>query len=122
MAPAAYRQLPASSSRTRPIRVMIANPTGSAAARQASEICMAGVVTGISSTANSQAEGRIMRRKARAATVATTSSANRLGGDSMPTNAVMRMCSARCSAIADPNIASQRNSVDASSSDQMIGL
>ena len=84
VAPAMCRQLPTSSSLTKPIRTMMAKPVGRAAARQASEICIAGVVTGISSTANSWAEGRINSRKVSAATVATASSANRFGGESIP--------------------------------------
>ena len=53
--------------------------------------------------------------------MATTSSSARAGGESSPTNAVIRMCSERRNATADPSMASQRNSDDASSSDQMIG-
>ena len=64
----------------------------------------------------------VMNRKASAAATATTSRKARTGGDSMPTTAVMRMCSARRNATTAPSIASHRNRIEASSSDQMIGL
>ncbi len=63
----------------------------------------------------------IRKKKVSAATIATTSSSARVAGDNSPTKAVIRICSLRRSATTDPSIASQRNSDEASSSDQMIG-
>ena len=45
----------------------------------------------------------------------------RAGAVRLPTAAVMRICSSRRNAMTAPSIASHRNSVEASSSDQTIG-
>ena len=55
------------------------------------------------------------------AAIATRSRNARPRGSSLPTIAVMRMCSPRWNAMIDPSIASQRNRIDASSSDQTSG-
>ena len=96
-------------------------PTGSAAARQAFVISSAGVVMKVSSAANSKAGSMTSSRKARAAAIATTSRKARTEGETLPTRAVMRMCSPRWKATTAPSMASQRNSIEASSSDHTIG-
>src|SRR3954447_14227760 len=53
-------------------------------------------------------------KKAKAAATATTSRNARARGCSIPTMAVMRMCSPRWKAMTAPSIASQRNRVDSS--------
>ena len=77
-------------------------PTGSAAARHEFGISSAGVVMKLSSEANSKAGSTTRSRKARAATTATTSRKARTGGETMPTRAVMRMCSPRWNATHGP--------------------
>ena len=57
-----------------------------------------------------------------AATSATASSIARRSGGANLTSVVIRMCSPRRSAITAPSIASQMNSICASSSDQISGL
>ena len=58
----------------------------------------------------------------RRAATANTSRKARARGPSMPTMAVMRMCSPRWKAITEPSMASQRNRIAASSSDHTSGL
>src|SRR6266568_546769 len=53
-------------------------------------------------------------RNARAAATATTSRKARDRGDSMPTIAVMRICSPRRNATTAPSMASHRNKIEAS--------
>lgn len=84
-------------------------------------ISSAGVSITASSTAYSQAYGKITTRKASAAVVASKSKNARLAGAILLTRAVMRMCSPRLKAMAEPTIASHRNSIEASSSDQISG-
>jgi hypothetical protein len=97
-------------------------PTGSAAARHAFGISRAGVVMNCSSTANSDAGSSARIKKATLMANASASKKGRNAGSAMPTTAVMRMCSALRWATTAPSIASQRNSIDANSSDQKIGL
>ena len=103
------------------VRIISAAPIGRAAARQTLEISSAGVVMKVSSDANSYAGSTISSRKASAATIASTSRKARVCDDAMPTKAVMRMCSPSRKAMTEPSIASHRNRMEASSSDQMIG-
>jgi len=112
----------ASRSRRRIANVPIsAIPIGIAISRHRLEISSAGVVMSPSSAACCHAGHNTMARNARHAQVATASINARLPGDRRATTAVMRMCSPRRSATTEPNIASQRNSMEASSSDQTSG-
>ena len=63
-----------------------------------------------------------MSRKASAAQVPTRSRNARVDGLALATAAVMRMCSPRRNATPAPSIASHRNRIEASSSDQISGL
>src|SRR4051812_15907445 len=120
-APSTRRQLPTSARRSTADRIMKPMPTGSAAARQTFGISSAGVVIKLSSEANSKAGSMTRSRKASAAQMATTSRKARTGGETLPTRAVIRMCSPRWNATTAPSMASQRNSIEANSSDQTIG-
>ncbi len=60
-------------------------------------------------------------RKASAAAVAYVSAIARAGAGSAPTAAVIRICSSRRNAMTAPSIASHRNRIEASSSDQTSG-
>ena len=53
--------------------------------------------------------------------VAKVSSQCRQRGGASPTTKASRMCSPRRSAMTEPSMASHRNSVEASSSDQVSG-
>ena len=64
----------------------------------------------------------LKRWHTRGAAIASTSKNARRRGLSCPTIAVIRMCSPRWNATTAPNIASHRNNIPASSSDQMIGF
>ena len=97
-------------------------PTGIAAARHEFAISSAGVVMKASSCANSHGGPITSTRNASGAAIATHVEERAHAGDAMPTNAVMRMCSPRRSAITAPSIASHRNRIDASSSDQTSGV
>ncbi len=97
-------------------------PIGNAAARHEFAISSAGVVMKASSCANSTAGPITSKRNASGAAIATTSRNARTPGDAMPTSAVMRMCSPRRNATTAPSIASHRNRMDASSSDQTSGV
>ena len=59
-------------------------------------------------------------KNANDAAVAKTSRNNLPSGRIMPMIAVIRMCSARWKATTDPSIASHRNRMPASSSDQSV--
>ena len=96
-------------------------PIGRAAARQALLSSRAGVWTKVSSLANSKAGSSSRATKIRPATRATVSRKARRRGPLMATKAVMRMCSARRKATTAPSMASHRNRIEASSSDQMMG-
>ena len=120
-APSTSRHLATSASRSTAETIIRPMPTGSAAARHEFGISRAGVVMKLSSDANSNAGSTTMSRNARAATTATTSRNARTGGDTMPRSAVMRMCSPRWKASTDPSMASHRNRIEASSSDQTRG-
>ena len=61
-------------------------------------------------------------RKASGAAIASTSKNARTCGRTIPTKAVMRMCSPRWKAVTAPSIASHRKRIPASSSVQMIGF
>ena len=61
-------------------------------------------------------------RNASAAAVASMSNVARVAAGSMPTTAVIRMCSSRRNAITAPSMASHKNKIEASSSDQTSGL
>ena len=60
-------------------------------------------------------------KNASAAPVANVSSNARDGAGSMPTAAVIRICSSRRKAMTAPSIASHKNSIEASSSDHTSG-
>ena len=96
-------------------------PAGSAAARQMLEISSAGVVMKRSSAAHSHAGQATKARKASVAQVPMASNRARRAGDRRESRAVMRMCSARRSAITAPSMASQMKSMEASSSAQTSG-
>ncbi len=96
-------------------------PTGRAAARHALFSSSAGVWTKVSSLANSKAGSSSSATKIRPATRATVSRKARRRGPLMATKAVMRMCSARRKATTAPSMASHRNRIEASSSDQTRG-
>ena len=74
-----------------------------------------------SSAAYSKEGGSARMTNTNAATTATVSRKARRGGEHIPTNAVMRMCSPRRKATTAPSIASHRNKMEASSSDQTSG-
>ena len=96
-------------------------PTGSAAARHAFEISSAGVVMKRSSRRTpAPARPPAPERRASAHTLIASNNA-RFCDDSLDSTAVMRMCSPRRSAMTAPSIASQMNSIEASSSDQTSG-
>ena len=69
----------------------------------------------------SSAAGRNMTRKTMTSINASDSTHGRTVGDMRPTKVLSRMCSPRRSAITAPSIASHRNRIDASSSDQVSG-
>ncbi len=98
-----------------------AKPAGSAAARHELAMPSDGISTNASSLANSHAGSSISDTKASPPTIATTCSTAAVRGRHIPTTAVIRMCSARRSAITAPSMASQMNSMPASSSVQTSG-
>ncbi len=100
---------------------MAADPTRIAATRSPSWMPSAGVVTLHCCCTCSSAGLTSMRVQAAETASPKASSHGRSGGGSMSTTAVSRMCSPRPSAITAPSMASQRNSADASSSDQTSG-
>ncbi len=113
----------ASRSRRRTANVPIsAMPIGSAISRHRLEISSAGVVMSPSLAACCHAGHNTIARNARQALVATASMSALPPGLRRATMAVMRMCSPRRSATTEPNMASHRNRMDASSSDQTSGL
>src|SRR5450830_1529034 len=97
-------------------------PTGSAAARQELWISNAGVVMKYSSHAYS-IDGIVKSSKKTKETLRALYCRNeRTIGGAIVTKVVIRMCSLRRKATTAPSIASQRNRIDASSSDQTSGL
>ena len=108
--------------RSRPIAIMNALPTGTAAARTVFGHDSAGVWTTHSSRAYSVI-GPIRITSSRHGAAIPSASAQALArGLQRDTSAVVRMCVPRRSATAAPRLASQRNRIDASSSAQGIGL
>ena len=98
-----------------------ATPTGRAAARTMFDHPKAGVSMNHSSSAYSMACGRSSSRKSAPAPIASVCIAAWVEGERFEISAVSRMCCPRCNAITAPSMASQRNRMEASSSDQMMG-
>jgi hypothetical protein len=97
-------------------------PTGSAAARTPSGMPRAGVVIAICSWEWTIAGVMIMATNSTTINADKVSLKPRQAGGSLFTSADMRMCSPRSSASTAPNIASQMNSEEASSSVHTKGL
>jgi hypothetical protein len=126
IAAAANRDSATSCQRSSAIRINAWNsinptPTGSASARHTSDTSSVVVSTNASSCAYSTAAGRIIARNNTAVTIPIASSRRLIRTDAMPCRAVMRRCAPRCTAMTAPSMASQRKSVEAISSVQMIG-
>ena len=98
-----------------------AQPTGSADARQMLGTSSAGVTTAASSAAYSIAGQRISSRKPTASATAKASKKVRSFGPASVTSIDIRMCSLRRNATTAPSMASHRNRMEASSSDQVNG-
>ncbi len=64
----------------------------------------------------------MMARNSAIEQIASVSAHSRTRGDIIDTKKVRRICVSRCTAMAVPSMASHRNRIEASSSDQMIGL
>jgi hypothetical protein len=96
-------------------------PTGIASVRQVIETSSVGVMTMCSSSTWVIEGGRIITRKARLAASAIASNWRCAAGDSLFTKVVMRRFSPRRNASALPSTASQRNRMEASSSDHTSG-
>ena len=97
-------------------------PTGSAAARQALVMLQGRRRDEQLLPVHSRRPAmRSEAGRSSAAPVANVSSIARAGAGSMPTTAVIRMCSSRRNAITAPSIASHRNRIDANSSDHTSG-
>ena len=98
-----------------------AEPTGSAATRKTLDTLVAGRMFTVSSWANCSKGSTRMQRKLAVTPSAIVSTKPRHPSGSALTTAVMRMCSPLCRATTEPSIASQRKSMDATSSDHISG-
>ena len=92
-----------------------------ASVRQVIETSSVGVMTTCSSSTCSIDAGRIIARNARLAASAMAANCRCAAGDSLFTSVVMRRFSLRRNASALPSTASQRNRIEASSSDHTSG-
>ena len=114
---------PARASRSTAKISIRAQPTGSAAARQMFGISIAGVTIAASSMRvfDRRIAGSAPGTRPRPPTANASKKARHVG-EARATSVDMRMCSLRRKATTAPSIASQRNRIEASSSDQTNGL